>query len=201
MDPKLSGLDPKLQDAYNRVMSGPTTPPASGSSTGSATPPTTNASTSNPTPIQPAPNSPSISPPGQSTAPPSTSPSQSTSYSGFDTSASRGNNEGYSSAASTYAAAAAPPQQATNPTASASTAAPTQPSVTPTTPSSTVSYNAQNPTTTPAQNESGTVKKKGSGIMPVFAGILIVFMLAAYVVLWIVIFEVEVPILSDYLTF
>lgn len=30
MDPKLSNLDPKLQEAYNRVMSGPATPPSTG---------------------------------------------------------------------------------------------------------------------------------------------------------------------------
>lgn len=28
MDPKLSGLDPKLKEAYDRVMNGPSTPPA-----------------------------------------------------------------------------------------------------------------------------------------------------------------------------
>ena len=28
MDPKLSGIDPKLQDAYNRVMNGPANPPS-----------------------------------------------------------------------------------------------------------------------------------------------------------------------------
>ncbi len=62
MDPKLSNLDPKLQDAYNRVMSGPASVPPSGQSPlGGASgnvPPAAPASpasaqTASPTPFQP----------------------------------------------------------------------------------------------------------------------------------------------------
>lgn len=50
MDPKLSGLDPKLREAYERVMNGPTSP-------GSPTPPT------NPqTPAQQTPPAPQAAP-------------------------------------------------------------------------------------------------------------------------------------------
>ena len=63
MDPKLSGLDPKLQDAYNRVMSGPTaqtttTPPGAQTEAVTAPAGTTPAPAVGPSPmsVNPQPN-------------------------------------------------------------------------------------------------------------------------------------------------
>lgn len=57
MDPKLSNLDPKLQDAYNRVMSGPASAPSSGQS------PLSGVSGAVPPPPAPVPAAPATPPP------------------------------------------------------------------------------------------------------------------------------------------
>ncbi|MBI2621784.1 MAG: hypothetical protein HYW63_04050 [Candidatus Levybacteria bacterium] len=65
MDPKLSNLDPKLQDAYNRVMSGPAAPPPpSGTVPGAVPPPPP------PSPAFPPPPPPPVSPNPAPVAPP-----------------------------------------------------------------------------------------------------------------------------------
>lgn len=80
MDPKLSGLDPKLREAYERVMNGPTAP-------GGSTPPTPNqqpnqeqpqASAQASNPVSPIPPPPAPSPTIASVPP--IAPSSSTSF-------------------------------------------------------------------------------------------------------------------------
>lgn len=53
MDPKLSATDPKLQDAYDRVMNGPATPPGGTVVPSPAVPPTQYSPQINAAPIQP----------------------------------------------------------------------------------------------------------------------------------------------------
>jgi hypothetical protein len=63
MDPKLSGnLDPKLQEAYDRVMNGPTTPPVAG------VPPTPNVNAQQQPPVSPQPAAQTV-PPAPNPAP------------------------------------------------------------------------------------------------------------------------------------
>lgn len=58
MDPKLSGLDPKLREAYERVMNGPASPPVPNQVEQPSAPqsaPQTPSSPPNPEPVQAAP--------------------------------------------------------------------------------------------------------------------------------------------------
>lgn len=81
MDPKLSGLDPKLREAYERVMNGPTgpggsTPPTPSQQPGQEQPPAQVSNPVAPTPppppaATPPPPSPALNP----TPPPSVAPS------------------------------------------------------------------------------------------------------------------------------
>ena len=160
MDPKLSGLDPKLQDAYNRVMSGPTaqtttTPPGAQTEAVTAPAGTTPAPAVGPSPM-------SVNP----------QPNTTLGYTGFDTSSSPA--QSYSSAASYATPSVAPPSSMG---------------------SSTVSFNAGGSTSSQPQGTTA-VKKKGSGLMPVLVGILIIFLLAGYTFVWFYIFGVELPFIN-----
>ena len=190
MDPKLSGLDPKLQDAYQRVMNGPATPPDS-VSTQTQTPqqpvqPQTPNGSQPQTIVEPQRESqnqpePSQNPvllsqsfnqandfhPPQPTAPPSPDVNSYSPlpYSGFNTSA---------------------PQQSQTPDSTPLVSSPNN-----------VAYNADNNQGTDTPQASTTVtKKKGSVLLPLIVGLVIIFLLGAYTFVWIMIFGVKIPFLA-----
>ena len=152
MDPKLSNLDPKLQEAYNRVMNGPAAPPPGQNPVGSS-----------PMPAQaPQPNPQSqIQPQFQQPPPAPAAPAD------FNTAVPQ----------------PPPTQQPYSPN--------TIPGI-----NSTVAFNASDN----QKNQGTTAVKRGRmhGLMPVLAGIAIVFLLIAYTFVWIILFNVQVPYLPQF---
>lgn len=220
MDPKLSNLDPKLQDAYNRVMTG-----AGNNQSPQPQPGGSNQTPPPPQPIQPQQSSPdippSVPPPPLDPAPGITPPSQ------FGVNQSppvdlnpNPNPEPANTAMPPVAApdiSTQPPQEAipsqpmmpeaANQPEPIQTPPPAPPennpnpvietTVTPTSPSpampsssSTVAFNASN-----SSKNVGTtpVKKGGLRMLPLLIGLGVVVLLVVYTFVWVVIFNVEVP--------
>ena len=209
MDPKLSGLDPKLQDAYQRVMNGPTTPPGGGTNQPQTPlqtqttpkqpvgPQTPNASqpqtivepagvsqTQHPLPIPEQQNQPE---PAQNPAPLSQSFNQSNDFHPPQPTAPP------SPDLNSYS----PPYSGFN------TSAPQQPQVPDPTPlvgaSNNVAYNADNTQIDQTNTQTSTTtvtKKKGSSLLPLIVGLLIIFLLGAYTFVWIMIFDLKIPFIT-----
>ena len=168
MDPKLSNLDPKLKEAYDRVMNGPVPSPIS----------------TNPPPVPPAPNSvtqgasPSVNP--VQTPPP---------VSNFSHNISPIQPPGnFSNSQSPAAPSFSDGVSNINPTPSAPA------SINPTSAiNSTIAFNASN-----AGKNQGTTPAKHGGsrsMMPILIGVGIVGLLAAYTFVWVIVFDLKLPFL------
>lgn len=179
MDPKLSNLDPKLQDAYNRVMGNPSAgvgaPPPPQNPDPALPNPFAQNPVGSPTPPQnpytpPAPAAPPPPPQPAYTPPPPPAPEP---------------------------APAPPLPPAPEPVAPPAPPAPVQNTPAGSIPgvNSTVAFNAadsgKNVGTTP-------VKKGGLHMMPVLIGVAIIFLLVAYTFVWIFLFKVQVPFLPSF---
>lgn len=166
MDPKLSNLDPKLKEAYDRVMNGPAPSPVGTNS-----------------PVPPAPN------PVIQGTPPSINPVQAPSpVSNFSHNISPIQPPGSFSNSQSPAAPSfsgevpninqAPPTQAINPT----------PAI-----NSTIAFNAsnagKNQGTTPAKHGGSR------SMMPILIGLGVIGLLAAYTFVWVIVFDLKLPFL------
>jgi hypothetical protein len=180
MDPKLSNLDPKLQDAYNRVMNG---------TGGYSAPQQPNQSNQTPPPQQPQQQSPSNSP-----VPPPANPAPgATSISGFGAN-TLPNNPNYANQNPTPVAPTPPTHNNAannlNESIPVGNSAPIMPNS-----SSTIAFNAEN-----SSKNIGTtpVKKEGTHMLPFIVGIVILILLVAYAFIWIMIFNVDVPFVPKF---
>lgn len=216
MDPKLSSLDPKLQDAYNRVMG--TTPAAPGPQTqapqASVTPPPaaqapdpalppypqapaqadiSSSGFQTPSPVDQAPQAPVYSAPipvAESAPPPP--PIAENAYSTPVTTPPPVPAEPTPAQSAPVQEYTQPAQPQMAPIETSSPAIPSAPSGSIPGVNSTLSFNA-----TDSQKNVGTTPRKKGGlhIMPVVIGLGIVVLLVAYTFAWIILFNVEIPFL------
>jgi hypothetical protein len=189
MDPKLSNLDPKLADAYNRVMNGPTT------TTSPQNPPIPSAPSSVLPPPQPvqmptqtysAPQPPPIQPDPISTQPVLPQQPVDSFQPTAQTAFTQPPSEMAQSAPFQDTVSSQAPVQTTS---SQGYATNTIPGV-----NTTLAFNASNE----GKNQGTTVvKKRGSHIMPVVVGMGIIMLLTVYTFVWIIVFNVQIPFLPQ----
>ena len=201
MDPKLSNLDPKLQDAYNRVMGGSNPNPApNNSSQPSTDQQSENSASQVPPPADPAPG---ITPPSQfgdassqnpsNTAMPPTTESPSMPQSQSSPPMPDNNTPSNDFSPPTNPQPAPSIDYGTGNQPEPSPAA-SQPSHSVSSQGSTVAFNATN-----SSKNIGTtpVKRGGLHILPIIVSLGILLLLVVYTFVWIIIFNVQVPYLPQ----
>ncbi len=183
MDPKLSGLDPKLQDAYSRVMNGPSTLPGQTPAPAAPNQP-------------PAPAQPNINHPTQATHINPPQPANPTLEPSLPTGFPNSPESTPPSSVGFEPPAAAPTLGLEHELPNTPFPSPVnEPSLHPDpTPAinSTVAFNANNSSvTTTAPGE-----KPKKSVLPVVIGIFIPIFLVVYAIVWMVIFDVKLPFIG-----
>jgi hypothetical protein len=191
MDPKLSNLDPKLADAYNRVMNAPT------AAVSPQNPPIASPYTPSTPPIQaPAP----VQTPMQTFPAQPQTPNQD-SLSSLPPLPTQQPVETFQAPVQAPPVPPTPPQEAVtapplvqtpsqNPAPVQTFSSNAMPGA-----SSTIAFNANDS----GKNQGTTViKKRGSHIMPVVVGMGIIMLLTVYTFVWVMVFNVQIPFLPQF---